>query len=124
MISRAMISWTRVIKPPDLPRLRANSAFVKLVVSHSGWIAQLVEQWTENPCVAGSIPAPTTQPIARNCSCFPRVTGFFLRGGKVNQRWGAQSDLAYFNAPASACADRLVLSTYFSPSLTSTTGSV
>ena len=25
-----------------------------------GWIAQLVEQRTENPCVAGSIPAPAT----------------------------------------------------------------
>ncbi len=25
-----------------------------------GWVAQLVEQWTENPCVAGSIPAPAT----------------------------------------------------------------
>ena len=26
----------------------------------AGTIAQLVEQWTENPCVAGSIPAGTT----------------------------------------------------------------
>jgi hypothetical protein len=25
-----------------------------------GAVAQLVEQWTENPCVAGSIPAHTT----------------------------------------------------------------
>ena len=25
-------------------------------------IAQLVEQWTENPCVAGSTPARTTEP--------------------------------------------------------------
>ncbi len=25
-----------------------------------GPVAQLVEQWTENPCVAGSIPAWTT----------------------------------------------------------------
>jgi hypothetical protein len=25
-----------------------------------GVVAQLVEQWTENPCVAGSIPADTT----------------------------------------------------------------
>src|SRR4051812_31581955 len=60
MISREMISCTRVIKSLDLPRLRANSSFAKLVVSYSGWIAQLVEQWTENPWVAGSIPAPTT----------------------------------------------------------------
>lgn len=27
-----------------------------------GTLAQLVEQWTENPCVAGSIPARTTRP--------------------------------------------------------------
>src|SRR5437660_891987 len=27
---------------------------------HCGWIAQSVEQRTENPCVAGSIPAPAT----------------------------------------------------------------
>jgi hypothetical protein len=26
-----------------------------------GAVAQLVEQWTENPCVAGSTPAHTTQ---------------------------------------------------------------
>ena len=27
----------------------------------NGVIAQLVEQWTENPCVAGSTPARTTK---------------------------------------------------------------
>ena len=32
------------------------------MVTHHGAIAQLVEQWTENPCVAGSIPARTTRP--------------------------------------------------------------
>tara|TARA_B110000438_G_scaffold292142_1_gene330063 strand:- start:2608 stop:2712 length:105 start_codon:yes stop_codon:yes gene_type:complete len=26
-----------------------------------GTLAQLVEQWTENPCVPGSIPGGTTQ---------------------------------------------------------------
>ena len=25
-----------------------------------GWVAQFAEQWTENPRVAGSIPAPAT----------------------------------------------------------------
>ena len=30
------------------------------VCTTDGDIAQLVEQWTENPCVAGSIPAITT----------------------------------------------------------------
>ena len=76
MISRATISCTRVVKPLNLPRLRANSPFAKLVVSHSGWIAQLVEQWTENPCVAGSIPAPTT---SSEQQAVTRVAAFLLR---------------------------------------------
>jgi hypothetical protein len=29
-------------------------------IHKDGVIAQLVEQWTENPCVAGSTPARTT----------------------------------------------------------------
>ena len=35
-----------------------------------GGIAQLVEQRTENPCVAGSIPAPTTEIKRVNSSLF------------------------------------------------------
>ena len=32
---------------------------------HEGRIAQLVEQWTENPCVGGSSPPlPNSQPLA------------------------------------------------------------
>jgi hypothetical protein len=31
----------------------------------SGQVAQLVEQWTENPCVAGSIPALSTPQPSR-----------------------------------------------------------
>ena len=27
---------------------------------HNGFLAQLVEQWIENPCVPGSIPGETT----------------------------------------------------------------
>ena len=34
-----------------------NGRFLEVV----GSVAQLVEQWTENPCVAGSIPARATQ---------------------------------------------------------------
>ncbi len=34
-----------------------------LPFSCSGRVAQLVEQRTENPCVAGSIPAPTTEKL-------------------------------------------------------------
>ncbi len=36
----------------------------------SGTIAQLVEQRTENPCVAGSIPAGTTGKPQRNLGLF------------------------------------------------------
>ena len=35
-----------------------------------GWIAQLVEQRTENPRVPGSIPGPATPPV------FMRLSGF------------------------------------------------
>ena len=35
--------------------------FAILSETKDGAVAQLVEQWTENPCVAGSIPAHTTQ---------------------------------------------------------------
>ncbi len=35
-----------------------------------GAVAQLVEQWTENPCVAGSIPAHTTLKAATNVVAF------------------------------------------------------
>ena len=36
-----------------------------------GQVAQLVEQWTENPCVAGSIPAlPIRNKLRRNAGFF------------------------------------------------------
>jgi len=40
----------------------------------------LVEQWTENPCVGGSIPSPPTK--------LSRVTkhGFFILKGKVTKK--------------------------------------
>lgn len=30
--------------------------------AQDGTLAQMVEQWTENPCVPGSIPGGTTKP--------------------------------------------------------------
>ena len=45
-----------------------------MVFSAPGQIAQLVEQWTENPCVAGSIPALSTSA----CSPEPSVALFPL----------------------------------------------
>ena len=40
-----------------LPPLNRHAFFAPL---RDGWVAQLAEQWTENPRVAGSIPAPAT----------------------------------------------------------------
>jgi hypothetical protein len=37
-----------------------NPTFAYATVG-KGAVAQLVEQWTENPCVAGSTPAHTTK---------------------------------------------------------------
>jgi hypothetical protein len=35
----------------------------KTIFGYYGTVAQLVEQWTENPCVTGSIPVGTTKKI-------------------------------------------------------------
>jgi hypothetical protein len=43
----------------DMKYLNRNSYFC--CPNREGVIAQLVEQWTENPCVAGSTPARTTK---------------------------------------------------------------
>ena len=39
--------------PPPILKLNSDDSLINL----NAQIAQLVEQWTENPCVAGSIPA-------------------------------------------------------------------
>jgi hypothetical protein len=44
--------FAKVFVKPDLQIIFA--------VPKGGAIAQLVEQWTENPCVLGSIPSGTT----------------------------------------------------------------
>ena len=38
------------------------SEYLEIYSLNQGAVAQLVEQRTENPCVAGSIPARTTRP--------------------------------------------------------------
>ena len=35
------------------PLLNIKAAFFRLTLSPSSSVAQLVEQWTKNPCVAG-----------------------------------------------------------------------
>jgi hypothetical protein len=37
-----------------------NPTTRRKIGGNHGWVAQLAEQWTENPRVAGSIPAPAT----------------------------------------------------------------
>jgi hypothetical protein len=44
-----------------------------------GIIAQLVEQRTENPCVAGSIPADTTRKAS-----YLKIRGFFIKWVSVS----------------------------------------
>jgi hypothetical protein len=44
--------------PPELDLAKLASAQFNSPLG--GWVAQSVEQRTENPCVAGSIPAPAT----------------------------------------------------------------
>ena len=46
----------------------------------NGAVAQLVEQWTENPCVAGSSPAHTTKALAK-------MPGFFVSVLKALLSW-------------------------------------
>ncbi len=43
----------------------------KCLFKRVGWVAQLVEQRTENPCVGGSIPPPATTSTIPN-----RIKGF------------------------------------------------
>ena len=42
-----------------------------------GTLAQMVEQWTENPCVPGSIPGGTTENI-RNKLDYQVITDFLF----------------------------------------------
>jgi hypothetical protein len=54
----------------------------------AGWVAQLVEQRTENPCVGGSIPPPAT---TSNCECSKELGGCEGPGGHQNGHDGVLS---------------------------------
>ena len=41
--------------------MQKNFKYICKPNRENGVVAQVVEQWTENPCVAGSTPANTTQ---------------------------------------------------------------
>ena len=51
--------------------LRNQLKRINVGIRFRGWIAQSVEQRTENPCVAGSIPAPAT-----TFKIFNKINGF------------------------------------------------
>jgi len=73
MIFEKNLIWTSSF---DKRTLIFASAFQQV-----GVLAQLVEQWTENPCVPGSIPGDTTRkPGGRKTPGFSFWRGFVLGG--------------------------------------------
>ncbi len=55
-----------------------------------GTLAQMVEQWTENPCVPGSIPGGTTKPT--------QTSGFFVFIPLCKPISGQDSNLHYISS--------------------------
>ena len=47
--------------------------------SKQGTLAQVVEQWTENPCVLGSTPRGTTRQCKRFCTKKEEFAFYYLR---------------------------------------------
>ena len=61
-----------------------------LMRDRAGWVAQLVEQRTENPCVGGSIPPPAT---TSNCECSKGLRGLGVQTDtKTDTKFGAQRE--------------------------------
>ena len=56
--------------------LRFSKAKIANFYNCFGWVAQLVEQRTENPCVGGSIPPPATIPY---CGCSNGLGDFWVK---------------------------------------------
>jgi hypothetical protein len=50
-------------RTPNMPCEKGDSHLQYAGFDIGGWIAQSVEQRTENPCVGGSIPSPATTSI-------------------------------------------------------------
>lgn len=46
-----------------------NKIYIFATAKEKGTLAQVVEQWTENPCVLGSTPRGTTLPLTTAVSC-------------------------------------------------------
>ena len=63
-------------------RHSGNPTARRKIGGNRGWVAQLAEQWTENPRVGGSIPPPATPLKTRRVQQIPKkrnVPQFFLR---------------------------------------------
>jgi hypothetical protein len=58
VVARIRFSDTLIF--PVVAVLSANQSWEIAANCHGGWVAQSVEQRTENPCVGGSIPPPAT----------------------------------------------------------------
>ncbi len=61
-------------------RVRFRGAEELQLPRSKAWVAQSVEQWTENPCVGGSIPSPGTLAARMN---FPFIRAFCFSGSVV-----------------------------------------
>ncbi len=57
--------------------MKKRKIFVNFEVLINGRVAQMVEQWTENPRVGGSIPSPTTNYTYNPCK-INDLQGFFI----------------------------------------------
>ena len=68
-----------IVKTPRRPHDRC----------HHGWVAQLAEQWTENPRVGGSIPPPATPFFIGKAPGKPEL--FILKTGERYERVKAKS---------------------------------
>ena len=67
-----------------IPPLAMVPRAPKISLALFGQVAQLVEQWTENPCVAGSIPAlPTSDLVSVNRFSPGFAGGFSFSGTPV-----------------------------------------
>ena len=76
--------WSPYYKRPVKPVARGPLCCIgfkhhRIFVGSLGQVAQLVEQWTENPCVGGSIPSLTTSGTIGLLGCWFRPLHGFLK---------------------------------------------
>jgi hypothetical protein len=64
MTDSMFVTYVSTRPCPTTTLLHSENPTVPNDRRHHGWVAQLAEQWTENPRVGGSIPPPATPPFA------------------------------------------------------------